>query len=95
MLVAEKSEQDNTNRNEKKEFLEITVQVLTEILGGNATEKIVNYLENHYDIERDQIPNRIEEFYTGLQSLLGEKAVSLIQQAIVTKMRKKRNTNAR
>ncbi len=91
MLVAEKSEQDNTNRNEKKEFLEITVQVLTEILGGNATEKIVNYLENHYDIERDQIPNRIDEFYTGLRSLLGEKAVSLIEEAIVTKMKKKNN----
>ena len=91
MLVAEKSEQDNINRNEKKEFLEITVQVLTEILGGNATEKIVNYLENHYDIKRDQIPNRIDEFYTGLQSLLGEKAVSLIEEAIVTKMKKKNN----
>jgi len=91
MLVAEKSERDNIDRNEKKEFLEITVQVLTEILGGNATEKIVNYLENHYDIERDQIPNRIDEFYIGLRSLLGEKAVSLIEEAIVTKMKKKNN----
>lgn len=95
MLVSEKNEYDNINRNEKTEFLEITVEVLTEILGGKATEKIVNYLEKHYDIERDQIPNRIEEFYTGLQSLLGEKAVSLIQQVIITKMKKKRNTNAR
>ena len=94
MLISEKNEHGNINRNEKTELFDVTVEVLSEILGEKATEKIVNYLEKHFDIERDQIPNRIEEFYTGLQSLLGEKAVSLIQQAIVTKMRKKRNTDA-
>lgn len=76
------------NRDEKTNRLDVILEVFTEILGGEATERILDYLKTHNEVDREQIPDRIEEFYTGLRLLLGEKAVSLIQDAIETRMKK-------
>jgi hypothetical protein len=86
--MIEKKKRGALNRDEKSERLVFIVEVFTEILGGEATERILNYLKKHHDIDMEQIPDCMEEFYTGLRLLLGDEAVSLIQNAIEIRIRK-------
>lgn len=63
--------------------MEFIVGTLRNLFGVEATKIIVKYMEKKYDITKKQIPNNVEDFYTGLNSLLGKKASTTVQRFIL------------
>jgi hypothetical protein len=55
-----------TENSEKRKILNVIMEPFTEMLGDEATEKTLRYIGDHYNIDRDQIPVRIDEFNPGL-----------------------------
>ena len=65
---------------------EFIVRALRNIFGVKATKIILNYMEEKYSIAKNQIPDNIEDFYKGLNSLLGKKASTTLQRLILSKL---------
>lgn len=65
---------------------EFIVRELRNIFGVKATKIILNYMEKKYNIAKNQIPDNIEDFYKGLNSLLGKKASTTLQRLILSKL---------
>jgi len=65
---------------------EFIVRALRNIFGVKATKIILNYMEEKYSIAKNQISDNIEDFYKGLNSLLGKKASTTLQRLILSKL---------
>lgn len=65
---------------------ELIVRALKSIFGVEATKIILNYMEKKYNLSKTQIPENIEDFYKGLNSLLGKKASTTLKRFILTKL---------
>ncbi len=62
-------------------------EVLTS-LGENVKQATYNYIENKFEISKDQIPSILDEFTSGIESLFGNATV-LVELKIMEKLQSK------
>lgn len=66
--------------------IEVIISTLNNMCGVEATKIILNYVEQNYKLTRDHIPDKIEDFYMGLNSIFGKKASTTIKRVIQEKV---------
>jgi hypothetical protein len=59
-----------TGKDFQRLFLEAVDDAFSS-LGDSAKQSIYFYLETRFKVPRDQIPNRLEDFETGLEKIFG------------------------
>ncbi len=80
VILVEERFDGGRNLGDKRLDTEFIVSSLRNIFGVSATKIILNYMEKKYNLAKNQIPDNIEDFYTGLNSLLGKKASTTLQR---------------
>jgi hypothetical protein len=66
--------------------VEVIISTLNNMCGVEATKIILNYVEQNYKLTSDHIPDKIEDFYKGLDSIFGKKASTTIKRVIHEKL---------
>jgi hypothetical protein len=72
----------NLNVQFNKALLEVVDEALL-VLGETVKQAIYWHLENKYNIKKEEIPNKIEEFNKALKNLFGEGGEILLR--LITK----------
>lgn len=65
----------------REHILQIVEETFIDLLGSEATKTIFNYLCNHYHLDKEDIPLKMDEFQNRLEKILGE-ATKLIMKKI-------------
>ena len=65
----------------REHILQIVEETFIDLLGSEATKTIFNYLCNHYHLDKEDIPLKMDEFRNHLEKILGE-ATKLIMKKI-------------
>jgi len=67
----------------EKLCVETLTKEFNDILSEEATEAVFSFTERHLKISRNQIPDKMEEFFEALKLILGDSASVLIVQNIL------------
>ena len=65
----------------RENVLQIVEETFIDLLGSEATKTIFSYLGNHYKLNKEEIPLKMDEFQDHLEKILGE-ATKLIMKKI-------------
>jgi hypothetical protein len=65
----------------RERILQIVEETFIDLLGSEATRTIFSYLCNHYHLNKEEIPLKMDEFQDHLEKILGE-ATKLIMKKI-------------
>jgi len=60
--------------------LKVIEETLIRILGNEATRTIFNYLDNHYNLKKEEIPLKMDEFQDHLEDLLGRATKAIMKK---------------
>jgi hypothetical protein len=74
-------------KNDKQNKVKAIETTLEETLGSSATYIIFDYLERRYHLQKEDLPEKMEEFQAHLQKLLGDAAkllINKIEEKIIT-----------
>lgn len=75
---------------EVKQFNEILCQLidetLAEPLGSKVLEPVYNHLSEHFSVNRDELPYRLETMYAILDELFGVKGARMIERQIAKRL---------
>lgn len=72
-------------------FSESIVEVMTELLGSQVLEALLNALETFHGIHRDEIPYRLDTAYTVLEQTFGVASARTIGMRTVKRFYTKLN----
>jgi hypothetical protein len=70
-------------------FYEAIVEVMTELLGSQVLEALLNALEKFHNIHRDEIPYQLDTTYALLEQTFGIPSARTIGMRIVKRLYKK------
>ena len=80
-----------TRHDFNKVFYETIDEVITELLGSQVLEALLNALETFHGIHRDEIPYQLNTTYTVLEQTFGVASARTIGMRTVKRLYKKLN----